>query len=567
MDLRQFALLMTMAAALTACGDGGGSGDVLASTSVKASTGGTVTTAGGEVKLTVPAGALDKDTDVTIRRVATTPMLASNLQANGTVYNVTFESGAVLSQSMTVEVKAQAAPQHPQIGEVATQSGSDWTRLSANFFRTSDKVAVGLTKTTGNFVAINRHLQAEAGDAVTRGRAAFLGETFGNEAFFGGTLGLHTLLNGLTPAQAVGAGVQVDLAHVPASIVGVLTGTDLAAKDAALQNPAVTRALVKAGAVVGVKGVYADPASDVMTSAGITCALCHVNVTPTQFTLTAGTTALPIGPLALDGVPNTAMNAGAILSLTPFAQASPATATLLQSWGPGRFDIRALPDNPLDDGVNNPTKTPPLWNFVDLEQQVFAYDYDGLFKSTATPNNSLASQAEAVYDLVMHTNGAFGTATGSVPPTLAITPPKSLLDGLAAAEVAAPGNVVTAQTLFDVQAFERSIVSPAPGAYDEALAAQGFALFNGAARCAGCHRTAEFTGPVISAAITLAPPTGGLAGGIKTPGLRGVSSHAPYFHDGSAATLRAVIDTYSGRVVPVLSDAEKTALVEYLKSL
>jgi len=63
----------------------------------------------------------------------------------------------------------------------------------------------------------------------------------------------------------------------------------------------------------------------------------------------------------MDGVPNLAMDAGAILSLTPYAQsAGPATVSLLQSWGPGRFDVRALPDNPLNDGVNNPTKVPPL---------------------------------------------------------------------------------------------------------------------------------------------------------------------------------------------------------------
>jgi hypothetical protein len=35
--------------------------------------------------------------------------------------------------------------------------------------------------------------------------------------------------------------------------------------------------------VVGVKGVYGDPNSDMMTGAGITCAICHVNVTPTAF--------------------------------------------------------------------------------------------------------------------------------------------------------------------------------------------------------------------------------------------------------------------------------------------
>jgi hypothetical protein len=558
---------------LAACGGGGGDGapenpDIaLVTGSLSAASGGTITAPGNEVVLTIPAGALDKDTMVSVVRLATAPTLAAPMLANGNAYSVTFSNGAVLTKAMQIAIKATAMPQHPSLGEIAVVTASAATRLPANFYRRADNVVIGRTTDTGTFMPIARRLQVETGASVARGRDIFLGETFGNESFFGGVLGLHTLLNDLTPAQAVGVGVQVDLAKVPAGIVAVLTGADLGAKDAALQNPAVTRALIKAGAVVGVKGVYADASSDRMTAAGITCALCHVNVTPTQFELTGGKAALPIGNLALDGIPNSKMDAGAILSLTPFVAALPATAKVLQGWGPGRFDIRALPDNPLDDGVDNPTRFPPLWNFVDLEAQVFPYDWDGLFKSTATPNNSLASQAEAVYDLVMHANGAFGTASGTLAPLLAGTPPADLIAALGAAESAAPGNVIPLQALLDVQSFERSIASPAPGAYDEALAQQGFDLFNDKARCSGCHRTAEFTGPVVSTKITITPPTGALAGGIKTPGLRGIASHAPYFHDGSAATLRAVVDTYSGRVVPELTASEKDALVEYLKSL
>lgn len=194
-------------------------------------------------------------------------------------------------------------------------------------------------------------------------------------------------------------------------------------------------------------------------------------------------------------------------------------------------------------------------------------DRDGLFKSTSTPNDSLASQAEAVYDLVMHANGAFGAPNGSLAPQLAAAPPAPLVTALTQAEAAAPGNDIALSKLKDVQDFQRSIVSPPPGSYDEVQAERGFALFNGKANCAGCHRTAEFTGPVVTTRITLRTPAGGLAGGIKIPGLRGVAATAPYFHDGSAATLRDVMDVYSGRIVPVLSDDEKNALVEYLKSL
>lgn len=277
---------------------------------------------------------------------------------------------------------------------------------------------------------------------------------------------------------------------------------------------------------------------------------------------------LPVGALRLDGVPNPAIDGGKILSLTPFAQAAGQdTIDLLQSWGPARFDVRALPDNLLEDNANNPTTFPPLWNFVDLEAQGYRYDWDGLFQSREGDDNSLASQAEAVYDLVMHANGAFGTGAGSVAPELSIDPPQALLDALAATEAAAPGNDIDADTLLDVQDFQRSIVSPAPGAFDETAAEKGFLLFNGKARCSACHSSPEFTGGGNFATITRTAPTGALSGGTKVPGLRGISSTAPYFSDGSAATLLDVIGVYSGRVVPELTDEEMAAVAEYLKSL
>jgi hypothetical protein len=370
-----FLVALLTAGLLAGCG-GDSDDTTVGSAAIAAAQGGTVTTGNGSVVVTIPAAALSQDTTVTIKHATDVPPSGSTLVTNGTPYTVSFSNAATLSAPMTVELTATSAPTHPQLGEIATDSSGTWARVQSSFFVHSDNHVIGVTSTPGTFVPVMRTLQALSGASVTRGQDTFMHETFGNESFFGGVLGLHTLLNGLTPAQAVGAGVQVDISKVPASIAAVLTGTDLAAKDAALQDPSVTRALVQAGAVVGVKGVYADPTSSMMTSAGITCALCHVNVTPTTFQLTAGATALPIGPLAMDGRPNVTMNAGAILSLTPYVQTNPALVATLQSWGGGNFDIRALPDNPLEDNVVNPTSIPPLWNFVDLEQQVYAYDWD-----------------------------------------------------------------------------------------------------------------------------------------------------------------------------------------------
>jgi cytochrome c peroxidase len=53
----------------------------------------------------------------------------------------------------------------------------------------------------------------------------------------------------------------------------------------------------------------------------------------------------------------------------------------------------------------------------------------------------------------------------------------------------------------------------------------------------------------------------------KTPGLRGLASHAPYFHNGLAPTLEAVVDHYNNQFVIGLTDQEKSDLTAFLRSL
>ena len=53
----------------------------------------------------------------------------------------------------------------------------------------------------------------------------------------------------------------------------------------------------------------------------------------------------------------------------------------------------------------------------------------------------------------------------------------------------------------------------------------------------------------------------------RTTPLKGVWQHAPYFHDGSAATLDDVVRTYDTRLVLGLSAQQKADLVQYLRSL
>jgi len=53
----------------------------------------------------------------------------------------------------------------------------------------------------------------------------------------------------------------------------------------------------------------------------------------------------------------------------------------------------------------------------------------------------------------------------------------------------------------------------------------------------------------------------------RTAPLRGLWQHAPYFHNGSAATLKDVVASYNARQMLGLNGAQVSDLAEYLKSL
>jgi len=56
-------------------------------------------------------------------------------------------------------------------------------------------------------------------------------------------------------------------------------------------------------------------------------------------------------------------------------------------------------------------------------------------------------------------------------------------------------------------------------------------------------------------------------GRFKGPILRGVATRSPYFHNGSAASLEDVLDFYNERFGIGLTDAEKSDLVAFLRTL
>ena len=98
-------------------------------------------------------------------------------------------------------------------------------------------------------------------------------------------------------------------------------------------------------------------------------------------------------------------------------------------------------------------------------------------------------------------------------------------------------------------------------------AQRGFVLFNGKAACAGCHTGWNFTDDKFHDAGLPGADKGRMGVSnkpedefaMKTPGLREIVSRAPYMHDGSLATLEAVMGHYitGGAQRPTLSPLMK----------
>ncbi|HEX2339236.1 MAG TPA: hypothetical protein VHI98_02040 [Vicinamibacterales bacterium] len=111
------------------------------------------------------------------------------------------------------------------------------------------------------------------------GRKTFRFDTFGDEAFWGGTIRLHEAIAGaklggvgpgVSPKAALGIGLKVDLEKLPRELVRSLPRGDVN-----LDDPATPLALLRLNAVVGVTGFFDGGR---LTSIGIQCALCHSTV-------------------------------------------------------------------------------------------------------------------------------------------------------------------------------------------------------------------------------------------------------------------------------------------------
>ena len=121
---------------------------------------------------------------------------------------------------------------------------------------------------------------------------------------------------------------------------------------------------------------------------------------------------------------------------------------------------------------------------------------------------------------------------------------------------------------------------PAPGSFDAQAARRGQGVFRGPGKCARCHIPPTYTDVLgrgnVEVPVLHAPSETGMDSLYasrsatrlyRTTPLRALATHAPYFHDGSAHDLRAVVDHYVRVLGLSLSERQKVDLVEFLKSL
>lgn len=364
---------------------------------------------------------------------------------------------------------------------------------------------------------------------VAQGRDIFRYDTFGNEAHWTDTLGLHEVIAAaVDPVTALSVGLKVDAEALPAAVVaGIQDGS------VDLQSPATTVALLKLNAVVGVRGtVETVNGVDKLVRVGITCALCHSTVD--------NSFAQGIGK-RLDGWPNRDLNPGAIIALSPAVDA--AAKAVFNSWGPGKFDPRHNID-----GLSKPVVIPPAYGLAGIHRITFTGDGEDI---------AYWNRYVAVAEM-----GGLGTVSE---PRLNL----SITHG---------SEDLVSSKLPALQAYQLTLQAPAApaGSFDPAAALRGRAVFEGAGKCATCHSGSLFT----DANTRLHPPADSMAEPerpsyasrsatrqYRTAPLKGVWQHAPYFHDGSAATLDAVAQTYNDRLGLGLSVQDVSDLAQYLKSL
>lgn len=368
------------------------------------------------------------------------------------------------------------------------------------------------------------------------GRQIFRYDTFGDEQLWTGVLRMHEAIAKVPPATALAVGLKVDVDALPPAVIDAIK-----AGQVDLTNPAVTVELLRLNAVVGVRGSVSDTGE--LTSVGITCALCHSSVDD-SFTKGIGH--------RLDGWANTDLDVGKIVSLSPVLD--DATKAEFSQWGPGMYDPR---HHAFDGTQLISLNTPSLPIVI---PPIYGLKHVGFETVTADGRISYWNSYVGVGQMGGH--GSFSD------PRIGLT-------------ITQTPDLVTPKlgALLD---YQESLKTPdAPeGSFDRRAAQRGRQVFRGAGQCATCHRGSTFTdvlqGPRFTTPFLHAPAEVGMdpryadrtaTKMYRTTPLRALWQHAPYFHDGSAKDLMAVVNHYDSLFGLGLTPAQKADLVEYLKSL
>ena len=368
------------------------------------------------------------------------------------------------------------------------------------------------------------------------GQQIFRYDTFGDEQLWTGFLRMHEAIAKVPPTTALAVGLKVDVDALPPAVIDAIK-----AGQVDLTNPAVTVELLRLNAVVGVRGSVSDTGE--LTSVGITCALCHSSVDD-SFTKGIGH--------RLDGWANTDLNVGAIVSLSPVLD--DATKAEFGTWGPGRYDPRhhAFDGTQLI-SLNTPSlpiQIPPIYGLKHVGFE------------TVTADGPISYWNSYVGVGQMGGHGSFSD------PRIGLT-------------ITQTPDLVTPKlgALLDYQESLKTPDAPA-GSFDRDAAQRGKQIFRGAGQCSTCHSGSTFTdvlqGPSPNTPFLHAPSEVGMdpryadrtaTKMYRTTPLRALWQHAPYFHDGSAKDLMAVVNHYDSLFGLRLTAAQKADLVEYLKSL
>ncbi len=407
----------------------------------------------------------------------------------------------------------------------------------------------------------DRVIEENADRMIADGRQIFRFDTFGDEAFWGDALHLHTAIAGernggvgpgVSPKTALSVGLKVDLDAIPAALQ-----EQLKAGQVNLDDPATTLALLKLNAVVGVTGFFNADGS--IKSIGIQCAFCHSNV---DDALAPG-----IGRRR-DGWANRDLNVGAIVSLAP--NLKPFTDLLgvdvatvkkvFARWGPGRFDAELDKDGKAfrPDGKQAGTLIPP------------AFGLAGVNLHTWTGFGSVTYWNAYVGATEMHGSGTFFDARLSRRMQYPVAAKSGSYNTRGTPDRLTP-------KLAALHFYQLAIPAPTPpeGSFDQAAFDRGKTLFTGKGRCATCHVPPLFTEPGnnlhapaevgVDAFQANRSPTGMY----RTAPLAGLWTHQKggFYHDGRFATLLDVVDHYDALRRLGLSAREKADLVEYLKGL